>query len=157
MLVVSDSSPINYLIRLRCVEVLPSLFGTVFMPTKVEEELNRATTPIEVKVFLASRPVWLVVQPPAKVERIAKLDAGEEAAISLALELKANLLLIDDGDGRRAASLRGLSVIGLLGVLERAHERGLIVFSDIVARLPADYRIDRSLLDAAIERCRRRK
>lgn len=157
MLVVSDSSPLNFLVRLRCVDVLPALFGTVLIPPKVEEELTRVTTPIEVRTFLASKPDWLIVRPPARIERIAKLDAGEEAAISLALEVKADLLLIDDGDGRRAASQRGLSVIGLLGILERAHERGLIDLTDVIVRLPADYRIDMSLVDATLKRCTRPK
>lgn len=156
MLVVSDSSPLNYLIRLGCVDVLPTLFGRVLIPPAVEAELTRASTPAAVKAFLAARPAWLEVRAPKATERIPKLDAGEEAAISLAREVRAELVLLDDGDARKAAASRGLGVIGLLGILERADERSLANLSEVAARLPDDYRIDRALVDAALERRRRR-
>jgi len=96
------------------------------------------------------------VKAPSRIEHIPKLDPGEEAAISLAREVKADLVLMDDRDGRKAASARGLAVIGLLGILERADERGLMSLVDLAPRLPSDYRIDRALVDAALDRCRAR-
>ena len=102
-LVVSDSSPLNFLIRLGCVDVLPTLFRRVLIPTKVEEELTRSATPPEVRDFLASRPPWLEVRAPARLERMPKLDPGEEAAISLAEEVRADVVLLDDADARKAA------------------------------------------------------
>jgi predicted nucleic acid-binding protein len=157
MLVVSDSSPINFLVRLKTVEVLPSLFDTVLIPPMVESELTRASTPIEVRDFLRSKPAWLHVRAPSAVEHIAKLDLGEEAAISLAAEVKAEMILLDDGDARRAAAARGLAVIGLIGILERADERGLLSLLDVAARLPEDYRIDRAIVDAAVLRSTERR
>jgi predicted nucleic acid-binding protein len=54
---------------------------------------------------------------------LAVLDAGEEDAIALALELHADLLLMDDEAGAIAARARGLEVTGTLGVLQRATQR----------------------------------
>jgi predicted nucleic acid-binding protein len=157
MLVVSDSSPLNFLIRLHSVEILPKLFGGVLVPPEVEAELTRTTTPLIVLEFIASKPEWLQVRSPTRIENIPKLHPGEIAAISLAREVKADLVLIDDGDARKAAASRGLAVTGLLGVLERADERHLINLNELAPRLPTDYHIDRALVDAALDRRRIRQ
>lgn len=157
MLVVSDSSPLNFLVRMRCEGVLPALFGGVLIPPTVEEELSRGSTPEVVREFMAKRPAWLQVRAPAIVEHIARLDAGEEAAISLAREVHADVLLIDEKAGRMAAAQRGLATIGLLGVLDRADERGLIDLDEVYVELPADYRIDPKLLAATLVRSRLRR
>ena len=156
MLVVSDSSPLNFLARLRCVDVLPALFGRVLIPPVVVEELSRGATPAPVKAMAMSPPAWLEVRAPSSLVALANLDAGEVAAISLALEVRANLVLLDDGNARRAATARGLAVIGLLGILERADERSLIDLATVVEQLPADYRIDRAIVDAVLQRRRER-
>jgi predicted nucleic acid-binding protein len=75
------------------------------------------------------------------------LGAGEREAIMLAQEAQADALLIDEEDGRRAASARALIVTGTLGVLERAAERELLDLPDVVARLRAtSFRVRESLL-----------
>ena len=45
MIVVSDTSPINYLILTDYVGVLPELYGQIVLPGKVFEELSSAGTP----------------------------------------------------------------------------------------------------------------
>lgn len=157
MLVVSDSSPLNYLIRLRCENVLHTLFGRVFIPPDVEEELSRPTTPQVVRDFVAKKPAWLEVRAPMSIEHIPKLDRGEEAAISLARELNAEIVLIDERAGRQAAAQRGFATIGLLGILDRADERGLIDFESMHATLPSDYRIEPALVEATLQRSRERR
>jgi len=157
MLVVSDSSPLNYLIRLGCVDVLHLLYGMVLIPPKVVEELTRAATPTEVKEFLAAKPSWLRVQSPSVLEDIPKLDPGEVAAISLAREVRAEFVFLDDWAAREAATARGLVVTGLLGILERADERDLLNLVELAPQLPPDYRIDRALVDGAVERSRQRR
>jgi len=97
------------------------------------------------------------VRTPSKVEPIARLDPGEEAAISLAREVRADAVLIDDRAGRVAAAERGLTAIGLLGILDRADERCLLDFERVHAELPVDYRIDPALVKAMLERSRLRK
>lgn len=157
MLVVSDSSPLNFIIRLRCEHVLPTLFQRVLIPPMVRDELSRHSTPQAVRDFVANPPPWLEVRTPTAIENIPKLDPGEVAAISLAQETHADAVLIDDGDGRKAAAQRGLTPIGLLGILERAGERKLIDFEKVAAALPADYRIDPEHVKAALERHRQRQ
>lgn len=157
MLVVSDSSPLNFMIRLDCVSVLPELFGIVLIPPMVQEELGRSTTPPIVREFMANRPAWLQVRAPLNIEHIPKLDPGEEAAISLAREVRADAVLMDEKAGRAAAAQRGFATIGLLGILDRADERRLIDFEKLCATLPADYRVDFALVEATLERSRQRK
>jgi len=71
------------------------------------------------------------VFPPAP----ATLGAGEVEAIALALQLKADALLMDDRAGRQEERRRGLSVLGTLGVLATAGRRGLTDVPAAVARL----------------------
>jgi predicted nucleic acid-binding protein len=56
---------------------------------------------------------------------LASLDVGEREAISLAKEIRADALIIDEPDGREAAKRQGLRVIGTLRVLYDAAEAGL--------------------------------
>ncbi|MDX2199066.1 MAG: DUF3368 domain-containing protein [Phycisphaerae bacterium] len=156
MLVVADSSPLNFLVRMQCVDVLPTLFTTVLIPTHVADELSRPTTPVEVRDFIANPPSWLLIRIPSKIQQIPKLHVGELAAISLACEVKASLILLDDRDARTAAARLGLDVTGLLGVLERADQRGLLNLEDIARRLPEDYHIDPALVEQAVQRRRYR-
>jgi len=90
--------------------------------------LTRA--PVEVRSFIATPPPWLSINAPSAPLSLPHLDPGEAAAISLAAELRATLL-IDELDGRREAQARGLTVIGGIGLLERAADLGLV--SDLAA------------------------
>ena len=135
MLVVADSSPLNYLILIGHVESLPALFGSVVIPTEVSRELSHSSAPDSVRSFISQSPDWLIVQSPKAVVPIDELDARESAAISLVLELKADLLLVDDLDGRRAAEQRGISIAGTLGILKLAADRGLIELTSAIEKL----------------------
>lgn len=79
---------------------------------------------------------------------LQNIHPGEREAISLALELHATLLLIDEADGRKAALKRGLAATGTVGVLERAAEQGLLDLGEAFSRLKkTDFWIRHSLLD----------
>jgi len=157
MLVVADSSPINILVRIDLVDVLPSLFGSVTVTEQVRVELMDERTPPGVRAFVKAAPSWLVVRQPQSIESIPMLDAGEAAAIALATELRADALLIDEKDGRRAAQQRGLAVVGTVGIFEMAAERRLFRLSDALARLAqTDFRIDPRIIKNAMERARSR-
>jgi predicted nucleic acid-binding protein len=67
--------------------------------------------------------------------RLSQLDEGDREAIQLALELKADLLLIDERAGREEAIKLNLPVIGTLGILERAAEKGMLDFALVLANL----------------------
>jgi predicted nucleic acid-binding protein len=159
MIVVSDASPLNILIRIGCVEVLPSLFGSVVIPPAVAAELSHPATPQPIRQWLSSPPAWLRIQAPAKVDLTLEFDdAGEREAISLALELHADLLLADDRKARRAAQIRGLVVTGAVGVLESASARSMIDLQAAFAKLRAtDFIVAQAIIDAALARDASRK
>jgi predicted nucleic acid-binding protein len=129
MIVVADTSPINYLIRLNLTDLLLHLYGQVLLPTEVLKELQNARAPAEVKKWAENLPHWISVQTPQLSLRaeLDGLDAGERAAIELACEARADILLLDERKARRVAeSLFGLTVFGTLGVLRSAHQAQLI-------------------------------
>jgi predicted nucleic acid-binding protein len=105
MLVVADSSPLIVLLTIGHIEVLPALFSQMAIPPEVAAELARPNRPQIVREFMASPPHWLSERAPKATEAIPALHAGERAAISLARELHADLLLIDELRGRQAAAL----------------------------------------------------
>jgi predicted nucleic acid-binding protein len=136
-LVVADTGPINYLILIGCVDLLPSLFETVLLPVAVAAELKAADAPTKVQVWIAKPPSWAEIRndPPAFDPLLESLDAGEKAAIALARIGQADLLLMDERDGVKIARKQGLRVTGTLGVLDLAAERGLVDFAEAVQQL----------------------
>lgn len=140
MTVVSDTSPLRYLIASGQANLVAKLFGTVLIPRAVEQELLNPHTPLSVKQWMAQRPVWLEIRDlharPAP-ELTQHLDPGEAEAIQLALELRAEVLIVDERRGRQMASARGLTVIGTLGMLRESYRQRLI---DNPLRLAAQLR-----------------
>ena len=126
MIIVADSSPFVLLVSIEQVEVLASLFKDVIIPPQVQAELSSPKRSEIVRAFIAAPPPWLRVVSPKLIEPIDGLHPGEAAAISLARELRADRVVIDERLGRQAASQRGLHVIGTVGVLEAAAERGFV-------------------------------
>ncbi|MCD4727662.1 MAG: hypothetical protein K8R46_08370 [Pirellulales bacterium] len=152
MIVVADSSPLIVLISIGHVDVLPKLFGQVVIPPEVSAELNQSNRPQAVHDFMASCPGWLLERAPATVESIPALHAGELAAISLAQELKADLLLIDEAHGRKAAADLHIPVSGTIGVIELSAEQGLLDLHDAFARVKqTDFWISHQLLDERLK------
>ena len=92
-LVVSDASPIHYLILVDAIEALPKLFQRVIVPEYViSQELQRPSTPSKVRTWISNLPPWVDVRRPSNAQSL-KLDRGEEDAIALALEFRAPILL----------------------------------------------------------------
>jgi len=152
MIVVADSSPIIALVNVGHVHVLPKLFGKVVIPPEVRAELRQPSRPHAVHQLIASDPGWLVEHRPTVVAPIPSLHAGEAAAISLAEELKADLLLIDEVQGRKAAAERHIPVTGTVGVLELAADRGLLDLAQAFAVLKrTDFWISHELLDERLK------
>jgi predicted nucleic acid-binding protein len=140
MLVVADTSPINYLVLIQHDTLLPTLYTHVVIPPAVREELQDSETPGMVRVWVAHPPPWFEVRSPQQklaATELPNLGAGEREAIVLAQELQADFLLIDERDGRRAARSRALTVTGTLGILEKAAARSLIDLPSALARLQA--------------------
>jgi len=148
MLVVADSSPLIVLIQIGQIDILPAIFREVAIPPEVSRGLVHSKRPQAVRDFMASRPGWLLERAPVTVEQIPALHAGELAAISLARELNADLLLIDEVQGRKAAADRRIPFTGTIGVLELAADRGLLDLRDAFERVKkTDFWISHELLD----------
>jgi predicted nucleic acid-binding protein len=150
MSVVSDTSPLNYLVLIELQDLLPELFDQVLIPDVVHRELQAAGAPDPVKRFFASAPDWLDVRPSPGIDpQLRHLDAGERAVITLALSLGSDSVLLDERKGRKAARDRGLLVSGTLGVIRLAAGRGLVTLSDALDRLEkTTFRASQKLLDS---------
>ena len=104
---------------------MSALYEEVVIPPAVERELKAAA-------HLHENLDWsllLVVKPKsldAVTSLYASLDLGEAEAIVVASELQADLLLIDEADGRAVAGRMGIQYTGLLGVLLEAKTRNLL-------------------------------
>jgi predicted nucleic acid-binding protein len=137
MIVVADTTPINYLILIGEIEVLAKLYGRVVIPETVRSELTQAGAPARVREWIAHPPGWLEVLSPSMVPDadLERLDAGERDALALAVEHSADQVIVDELLGRREAERRGLSVIGTIGVLREAAYEGLLDLRIAVERL----------------------
>lgn len=151
MVVVSDNSPLQYLILLGCADVLHALYEEVTTTPQVVEELSRTATPEAVRAWAAAPPAWLKIEAPATVRFLDLLDLGEASAISLAQERGADLVLIDERAGTETARGVGLRVVGTLGILIEAGLEGLIEFDPTLDRLVAEtpFYATRRLTEAA--------
>ena len=136
-IVVADTGPLNYLVLIGHINLLPALFEKVIVPTVVYRELTSPRAPLPVRLWLASNPLWLELhnetlddEPP-----ILTLDAGEAQAIQLAILLQADLLLIDDRKGVKVAQAKGLRVTGTLGLLDLAADHNLVDFEEAIQQL----------------------
>src|SRR5262249_34473197 len=121
MTVISNSSPLIALIQIGRLDVLGRLYPRVRIPPGVAKEIEPTVSEL---------PEWLVVQrlaepvPPQRVS--ATIGRGEHEVISLGLELRSDRLVLDEQPARRLAMSLGLAVIGTIGLLLAAKDRGLL-------------------------------
>jgi predicted nucleic acid-binding protein len=129
MIVVSDTSVLINLARLDKLFLLHKLYGNLLIPLAVWREVveRGAGKPGADEVKAAD---WIQVREVANTALVRALrqdlDAGEAEAIALAVEVNADLLLMDERLGRATAQHFGLRYIGLIGVLLMARQRKLI-------------------------------
>jgi predicted nucleic acid-binding protein len=155
--VVSDTSPLRYTIECGVADVLRTLFEEIVIPPAVFDELQHRHTPAAVRAWIEKRPAWIKVQSPTRIDHTLNVDLGEREAISLAKEIGAVVLLMDDRRGRIEAARCGLRVTGTIGLLEAAAERGLLNFRTSIDRLRnTNARLDEELIAAALGRQRQR-
>lgn len=126
MIVVSDTSPLHYLVLIGHEDLLPQLYGRVITTPIVIEELSRPATPKIVTDWSLAPPDWLEIRTPIANLPQSRIDPGEQEAIALAAELAADLILMDDRDAVIFAREAGFTVTGTLGVLRRAHRENLV-------------------------------
>jgi predicted nucleic acid-binding protein len=130
--VISDTSAITNLAAIHNLQLLLQLYSQVMIPEAVYRELADIDPPVP-GTLEVQRASWLEVREIVNrevVERLqdeVRLDSGESEVIALALELNADLLLIDERRGRAKADRLGVRITGLLGILVEAKQKNLIV------------------------------
>ena len=149
--VVSDTSPLNYLVMIGEIGILHRLYDKVLIPSEVLAELADSGTPSEVLLWVRSQPDWLEVR---RVDihhddtALNQLDEGERAAILLAQQEPGVLLIIDDAAGRAEANRRSIPNTGTLGVLRAAAVRRFVDLPTALTRLAAtNFRASKTLLE----------
>ena len=119
MIIVSDTSPISNLLRIDRLDILKELYGSVIVPQRVYQEIGALVT-FGIDITLVQSADWINVQTPLDrtfvLTLLSELDAGEAEAIALAIELKADRLLIDERIGRSVARRYGLNIIARRGL-----------------------------------------
>ncbi len=127
MIVVSNTSPINNLAAIGQLSLLQQIYGQIVIPNAVYRELTNIPVAGTVEVVTFE---WIEKREATNSTLVKTLqleiDEGEAEAIALAIELNADLLLIDERIGRIVASRLGLKFVGVLGVLLEAKSQGLI-------------------------------
>lgn len=128
-LVVSNTGPLIALDACNQLDLLRSLYTRVVVPEEVERELARGGGTALPSGLTADHRAWIEVLPlsnPPSTALLTRLDAGEAAVITLALELGAPLVLIDEKRGLKLAREEGLNATGSVGALLLAKRRGLV-------------------------------
>jgi uncharacterized protein len=131
MLAVSNTSPISNLASISRLELLRSQFSAIWVPGAVAEELlAHPDPPAKNLIQRAIEEQWIKVGKvgDSRLLRLLllQLHQGEAEAIAFATELKADMVLIDEQEGRQLASRTGLAVTGVLGILLRAKRAGTL-------------------------------
>jgi predicted nucleic acid-binding protein len=160
-IVVADTGPINYLVLIDAIDLLPKLFDQVLAPQAVFDELTDPDTPATVRAWVTRAPDWFRVDPrgAANIEDTdPDLDPGERAAIALGLAVRAALILMDDQAGVAFARRYGLAATGTLGVLDLAARQGLIDLAEAFEWLKSTtFYYRQGLFDALLARHSARK
>lgn len=126
MLVISDTTALTNLYQIRLLLIMKHLYGEVLIPEGVYEELEAIP---EQKEFIDNNnwiKVYKLSDRQIYDELIKVLDHGEAEAISLAIMMRADILVMDEIAGRKVAKEYGLKIIGLLGILILAKKRSII-------------------------------
>lgn len=128
-LVVSDTSPLLNLALIERLDLVESQFSSVTLPRQVWEELADGEEGLDALRALRDEELLTVVDVDRSdlfTEIFHELDLGETAAICHAIEQDADLILLDEQDGRRVARRHDLSVTGVIGMLLRGANAGTV-------------------------------
>lgn len=126
--VICNTTPFQYLHQIDQLKILPALVGTVIVPPAVLDELGEGAAH-GVDVPELSSLSWVEVRSPASAlaqPLVTDLGPGETQVLMLALEIPGSIAVLDDKLARRVANVRGIHVIGTLGLLLNAKRAGIL-------------------------------
>jgi predicted nucleic acid-binding protein len=159
VVVVSDTTPLHYLILVGQESALEKLYERVFVPAGVLAELGHASAPLQISNWAAKPPAWVIVATPGPIPgRYEGLGFGERQALALAAEIKANLVLLDDKVARRVAQRELMNVKGTLGIVADAARANLLDFVETVEALQrTSMHLDQGFVRQIVEEYKRSK
>lgn len=129
---VADSSTLIALVSIGHLDLLREFHGEILIPPAVWQEVvvEGSGRPGSLEVKEAWQTGWIKIIPPENRELVRllerELDEGEAEAIALAIEVKADIIFLDEPEARRVAEFQGLSKAGVVGILLRAKLEGKI-------------------------------
>ena len=161
--VVSNATPLIYLAKTGRIELLKKVFGQVFIPEEVKVEVVDKGKSLEEKdAYTIEKAIdegWLKVLAAKTVDVPMKLDKGEVAALSLAKNLKLDVVLLDEVSARSAARLMDLTPRGTVFVLLKALEKkeiDLDEFLEILSQLISEgFRLKEEVYVEAVKEAKR--
>ena len=120
MIVVSDTSVVSGLLQSDSLHILRNFYKNIIIPNEVFQELGQLDKALFKQLFVDWIEIKHVHSSPLLTELSSLLDLGEAEAITLAKDLRADILLIDEKKGRAIATQLGLNITGILGILIEA-------------------------------------
>ncbi|MEA3282914.1 MAG: DUF3368 domain-containing protein [Euryarchaeota archaeon] len=165
MITVSDSTPLIHFGTIKRLDLLRSMYGQIVITEAVHREVVTEGIALgKMDAFLVEKAIgdWIeLIGPKGYAGEICSrygIHIGEAESILLSRELDANLLLINERDGRRAAKNAGVKVKGTIGVISDCIRRDLLTVGSAVEILiifrdnPSEFWIDPKIIDIAIKR-----
>ncbi len=154
MIIIADYSPLIALAVISKLELLEKLYQEIYVPNAVFQELadNDKAFAHELRAFLAGR-IKQVHNKMAVDVLLSDIGAGEAEAIILALEQHPDAVLLDDLKARKFATMKGLPIIGTLGILLKAKKAGLIqeIKPLLDGMMDANIRISEKIREIALQ------
>lgn len=135
--VIINTSPLVYLYKAGCLDLLVKLYGRVVVPTAVREELDEGRR-LGAAVPDVSMLPWVEVRSlrsAALLPAVTDLGRGEAEVIGLAREDPQSLVVIDDQLGRKIAEICGITMTGTLGVILKAKQEGHVPAVEPILRV----------------------
>ena len=165
MIVISDSTPLIHFGTINRLDLLRSMYGQIFITGAVHREVVIEGIALgKVDAFLIEKEIgdWIEVAGlEGYVGEICsqyRIHIGEAESILLARELNADLLLINERDGRWAAKNAGIEVKGTIGVISDCVGEHFLTIGDAARILyvfrdnPSEFWIDPEIIDMAVRR-----
>lgn len=152
-MIISDTSSISNLFQIGKVDLLKKLYGNITITPAVKRELYA----LEEQKKLDELK-WIKVLAPKNQKKVAELleelDLGESESIALAIEKNAKYLIIDEYKGRLIAEQYGVKIVGVLGILIQAKQKGVItsVKEEIEKLRSIGFRLNQRLVDNVLQR-----